>query len=65
MYLQEGTLVSCWTLAPGANNLRGGAPVTGIIKGRTLHGTATILADKPRGSTMKLVIPHRGGEHER
>jgi hypothetical protein len=32
MYLQEGTLVSCWTLALGANNLRGGAPVTGIIK---------------------------------
>ncbi len=63
--VSEGTLVSCWTPAPWAKNLRGDAPVTGIIKGCTLHSMATILADKPKGRTMKLLIPQRGGEHER
>jgi hypothetical protein len=61
----DWTLVSCWIPAPWAKNLRGGAPVTSIIKGRTLHGTATILADKPKGSIMKLLILQRGGGYER
>jgi hypothetical protein len=49
LYRQEGKRVMCFTNSPWWKNLRGGAPVTLVLKGRELQGSATpVLDDQER-----------------
>src|SRR2546430_13303099 len=44
-YVQEGNMITCFTNSAWWKNLRGGAPVTLVIKGRELQGVATPMMD--------------------
>lgn len=46
LYQQEGNRVMCFTSSPWWKNLRGGAPVTVVVKGRERQGIATLVQDE-------------------
>lgn len=44
-YIQDGDVLTCYTASAWANNLRGGAPVTVVLRGKERSGYAEVVAD--------------------
>jgi deazaflavin-dependent oxidoreductase (nitroreductase family) len=47
-YIQDGDMLTCYTVSPWWKNLRGGAPVTVVLRGQERSGHAEVIADDPQ-----------------
>ncbi|GAB2812360.1 nitroreductase/quinone reductase family protein [Actinocorallia aurea] len=53
-YVRDGDTLICYTDSAWWKNLRGGAPVTVVLAGRTFHGTAEPVALEPADAVASL-----------
>ena len=62
-YMQQGQTVFCYSPFSWWRNLRGGAPVTVVVKGRTLTGIADVCTDTEEIATgMDVYLRHNPGD---
>ena len=47
-YIQDGNLLTCYTASMWWKNMRGGAPVTVVLRGQKRSGHAEAIADDPQ-----------------
>ena len=62
-YMQQGQTVFCYSPFSWWRNLRGGAPVTVVVKGRTLTGVADVCTDTEEiAAGLDVYLRHNPGD---
>jgi hypothetical protein len=62
-YLQDGSTLICYSPFGWWRNLRGGAPVNVVLRGRTLHGNADVCTDTATvAADMHTYLRHNPGD---